>query len=229
MTYRLLSFLTIMLSISCARDSNPVTQCTPAPDVFVRETSSSPATVGISVRINAGLTSAPPSYALWARYPDGETESIYATCKASQGYAASTDSYSESLPVWFGIRSEEGLAPGNPDLDAITTATPTRDNFEIHWNPKISGQQDTVQLFLEANMPNDFNDYFNAGLGTNGQPSLIWFTSFVLYPDTLIVVRPATVIGRSDPKGQTSKLYSDRNGITTAQNIISGIDLWRLR
>jgi hypothetical protein len=221
--------LALLLTASCSTENNPVNQCAQAPDIFINEKDPGSAEVAITIRINSGLSSAPPSYALWAKYPDGETESIYATCKASLGYSGSQGSYSESLPVWFGIRSEQGLVPGNPDLDAITTATPTRDNFEIRWEPKISGQQDTLQLFLEANMPNDFNDYFNSGLGTNGQPSLVWYTSFVVLPDTVVVVRPALVIGRSDPKGQTNKLYSDRNGITTALNIISGIDVKRLK
>jgi hypothetical protein len=229
MKFRFVFGLAVLILSSCSSENNPVTQCADAPEVFIRERSDGSASVGITIRIDAGLTSAPPSYALWAKYPDGETESIYATCKASIGYSASQGSYSESLPVWFGIRSEEGLAPGNPDLDAITTATPTFDEFEIQWEPRYAGPQDTIQLFLEANMPNDYNDYFNAGVGTNGQPSLVWYTSFVLLPDTLITVRPAIVIGRSDPKGQTTRLYSDRNGITTALNIIRGIDLKRIK
>ena len=217
------------LAAGCSQESNPVNECAKAPEVFLKEQVPGNARVSVSIRIDAGLSQAPPSYALWARYPDGTVESIYATCKASLGYPGNPASYSESLPVWYGIRESEGLTPGTPGLDAITTATPTRDVFSIRWEPRSGINGDTVQLFLEANMPNDYNDYFNTSLGTNGQPSLIWFTSFVWDSDSLRIVRPTIIVGRSDPKGKSSSIFSDRNGITSAQNIIEALEVKTVR
>lgn len=216
------------LLISCSLENNPVAQCNKASDIFLKESAAGKANIEIRINVSPNLMAAPPSYALWAKYPDGSTETIYATCKASLGYPDNTQNQTESLPVWYGVRETEGLAPGDPDLDAVTTATPTQTAFTIQWETKASDPTDTIQLYLEANLPNDYNYYFTAALGSNGQPSLVWNTSFQIRQDRLVIIYPSRIVGRSDPRGRSADIFPDRNGITTAMNIIAGIDVKRI-
>ena len=222
------SIALIGISASCSMENNPVAQCRKASYPYVKESASGKANVGIEIRLNSNLMTAPPSYALWAEFPDGRIETIYATCKASLGYPDNIQNQPESLPVWYGVRSLEGLGPGDEGLDAVTTATPTQTTYTINWEATPADPADTVQLYLEANMPNDHNYYFTSALGSNGQPSLIWNTSFQIQQDRLQIVFPTRIVGRSDPRGKSADIYPDRNGITSALNIIAGIDIKRL-
>ncbi len=221
-------FLTIILVTSCAKTRNPVASCRRVPDVYVKERTAGGASVEIEIKFKSGLITTPPSFAVWAEYPDGSYESVYATCKASKGYEDNVDTEAEGLPVWNGVREIEGLAPGDEELDAITTATPMRTGFIIHWEPLPLTPADTLRLFLEVNLPFDYNDYYTQNMGTNGQPSLIYGASFTLSPDSLTITLPPRIIGRSDPKGRNALVYTDRSGITTAQAIIEGLAVRKL-
>ncbi len=220
--------LTLLLAGCSADQPEPGTICRPSPDIHLVESSSGSSTVELLLETNAGTWSVAPSYAIWALYPDGSSQSLYATCKAAKNAWHGGGNQSESLPVWYRVRDLEGLDPEGARLDAITTATPTRSTFVLHWEPAFSGANDTIQIFVEANLPNDHNDFYTPNQGSNGQPSVIWKSSFMVLADSLIFIERPRYIGHSHPKGIDSEVYPDRNGITTAMEIFSAIRLRRL-
>ena len=214
------------LLLSCNRENvNPVSECRKAPDIYVKEITEGGASVEMVLESGANLWTAAPSYAVWAEYIDGTEESIYVTCKASKGYWEDYGSQEDGLPVWYRIRSEAGYSENDPELDAITTATPTRSSFTIHWEPVPGMREDTVQLYVEANLPYDYNSFYTQAKGENGQPSLIWMSRFYFDGDQLNQVQPFRIVGRGHPQGLDSKIYFDLNGITTEGQIFNRITL----
>lgn len=215
--------------ISCSRENvNPVAECRQAPEIFVKEITAGGASVEMVLESGANLWTAAPSYVVWAEYIDGTEESIYVTCKASKEYWEGSGSQEDGLPVWYRIRTEAGYTEDDPELDAITTATPTRSSFKIHWEPVPEYREDTIKLFVEANLPYDYNYFYSQSKGENGQPSLIWMSRFYFEENQLKQVQPFRIVGRGHPQGLDSKMYYDLNGITTAGQIFNRITLERI-
>jgi hypothetical protein len=226
---RLITFAGLILAgvfYSCNRENvNPVAECRKAPDIYVKEINDGGASVEMVLESGANFWTAAPSYVVWAKYNDGTEESIYVTCKASKGYWEDYGSQEDGLPVWYRIRSEAGYIKDDPRLDAITTATPTRSTFTIHWEPLPELRTDTIMIFVEANLPYDFNDSYPQSKGDNGQPSIIWMSRFYFSDGQLLELQPFRIVGRGHPLGLDSKIYADLNGITTAGQIFRRITL----
>ncbi len=209
---------------SCSAEQQENYSCQSTPAIFMSESHAGGANLEIDVKLNAGTFSTPPSFALWAEFPNGATETIYVTCKAAAGSWDSGEQR-DGLPIWNDKRIIEGLPDSGSELDAITCATPTKPIFTIHFELPDEFFGDTIWLNLEANLTGDFNEYYPPNLGENGQPSVIWNTGFILTETDFDHFRPARVIGRSHPTGADAKIYADRRGITTALDLINGIDL----
>ena len=221
--------LLLLTTLACQRVNNPVAECRRVPDVHVLEQTPGNADVEIEIRMKAGLGSTPPSFALWSENRQGKAITIYVTCKAAKGYEGNNVNNHQDLPVWNKIRSTQNLTPDSRELDAITTATPTRNSFLIHWEPIPINPIDTIRLFLEVNVPYDYNNFFTRNMGTNGQPSLIYGTTFTVQPDTLIISQNTRVLGRGHHRGETDQIYPDLTGVTTALDIIEGILVRRIQ
>ncbi|MFO7617153.1 MAG: hypothetical protein R6V75_07865, partial [Bacteroidales bacterium] len=215
-------------TLACQRINNPVAECRKVPSVHVIEQSPGNASVEIEIRMKAGLGSTPPSFALWSENRQGTPTTIYVTCKAAKGYEGNNVNNHQDLPVWNKARSSQNLTPESPELDAVTTATPTRNSFLIHWEPVTHNSADTIKLFLEVNLPYDYNNFFTRNMGTNGQPSLIYGTAFTIQPDTLLITQSTRIMGRGHHQGQTNQIYPDLTGITTALDIIEGLLVRRI-
>lgn len=196
--------------------------CQAAPEVFYHEAAPGTANVAIELKLNTGIFSAPPSFALWAELPDGNSQTIYATCKAASGNWGG-GAQSDGLPVWDAIRVEEGLGYDPADLDAITSATPTRPNFLLHYELPAAYLGDTVAIVLEFNLSGDYNQYYTRDFGDNGQPSILWRTDFIFDGSEVNVTRASRVVGRSHATGADHKIYSDLVGITTAKELVTGL------
>lgn len=225
----LIPVLTILLS-ACSKenDGEEISACRPAPDIYEWVKTESGLRLELKLESNSGLWSVAPSFAVWAEYADETKESIYVTCKAGKATWHGSDDQAESLPVWFAVRDSQGLYPDSQELDAISTATPTRPTFVIHWEPDSQSIGDTLYLHLEANLPYDYNELYTQSQGTNGQPSLIWRSMVFHHADSLEILRDPVIIGHSHPKGEDSEIYKDRIGITTAQRIFNSIQVSNL-
>jgi hypothetical protein len=218
------SFLGVVLLLvsSCAQNEENSYSCRPAPAVFIQETEAGGANLSLELVLNSGLFSASPSFAIWAAFSDGTTQSIYTTCKAATG-SWDRASEREGLPVWNNLRIKEGIPDSGPQVDAITSATPTRSSFEIHYQIPEKYFNDTIAIKLEFNLPGDYNDYYSSRLGENGQPSIIWRTEFIYTGETLNLISPSRIIGRSHATGEDGKVYGDLIGITTAIDLVDGL------
>jgi hypothetical protein len=219
-----ISILILISFISCSDENqNPHRECRKAPEIFVNEKVPGGALVEIILESDADFWTVAPSYAVWARYPDNTEESIYVTCKAGKDYWDTDQNQEEGLPVWYRVRSEAGYTIDDPDLDAITTATPTKSTFTIHWEPPQQFLNDTIEIFVEANVPYDYNDTYDQRQGDNGQPSIIWYSSITYDGERIVEINSPIPIGHSDPSGETTDIYYNLNNLTTAVRIFKFI------
>lgn len=223
--YFLLPIMLVLILFACSvqEEQNRYT-CPAAPDIFVVESDSGSVNVELEIALNSSLFTAPPSFAVWLTFPDGHSQSLYATCKAATG-GWDNGTEREGLPVWNSLRQSEGLPDNGPQVDAITSATPTRAFFTLQFEVSEAYYADTLAINLEFNLPGDFNTFYTPNQGSNGQPSLIWRVDFSFDGTQLTEVRASRVIGRSNPAGNDSKIYSDVIGITTAKDLILGMKI----
>lgn len=219
--------LTGLILASCSTNQTETYTCQPAPEVFVYEKEAGGANIAVELKLNSSLFSAPPSFALWAEFGDGQTQTMYATCKAASGNWGG-GAQSDGLPVWDLKRTTEGITYEPDVLDAITSATPTRPTFMVHYQMPENHFGDTVSIVLEFNLSGDYNQFYTADFGENGQPSIIWRTDFVYDGNELTVVNPSRLVGRSHATGADNKVYSDLIGITTAKQLVTGLTVKKL-
>lgn len=216
----------LILTVGCAREDNgynTIAQCGSAPEVFVSQVAGGSQPLEIGLAYSTGRRGASPSFAIWAAYPDDRYQSIYATCKSAKNSWDGPDDPSESLPIWTGVRILEGLNNDGGQIDAITTATPTRPEFWIQWSPEKMMPTDTLNLFIEANLPYDYNDFYQAEAGPNGQPSILYRIQFIQKEDSLELLGSPKIIGHGHPKGLDHKIYQNRTGLTTVLNLFKRI------
>lgn len=212
---------------ACIQGGENSYDCPAVPQIFMQESAPGKANVAVELRLNSELFSAPPSFAIWAEFQDGTHQTIYATCKAASGNWGG-GAQSDGLPVWDAKRVEEGIGYDPADLDAITSATPTRPSFIIHYEVPDAYQGDTTAVVLEFNLSGDYNQYYTSNFGENGQPSIIWRTDFVYDGSEVQTIVPSRVVGRSHATGADHQIYSDLIGITTAKELVTGLIVKKL-
>jgi hypothetical protein len=162
-----------------------------------------------------------PQLAVWVETVTGDRETVFVTQGAGENKWMFADERPGALPVWAGIR------PGNQgvDIDAVSGATPSGEVHAIVWQipQKYDGKK--ISIFIEANVSFDYNDSYTKDendpgySGVNGQPSVVWKSSFIV-DDTPRQMTPE-IIGHGQVLGNNSAIDSDMSGVTTAAELFN--------
>lgn len=172
------------------------------------------------------LSKSQPTFAIWlAERRSGNFQTIYVTGKAAENKWTFAETRPESIPVWYGVRQKEQVAPG-AKIDAISGATPSGDTVVVQWQVPERLRTRQVSIFIEANSSYDYNAYYTDQKGTagysgaNGQPSLIWKAEldFSKSMDEEIVPE---IIGHGNIRGEDHNIYPDISKVTTARDTFS--------
>lgn len=134
-----------------------------------------------------------------------------------------------ALPYWTfkkGLINNKDIipTPDNPFTDAYTGATP-KGNLDFKTNVK---QAKPFRMLMEINQPWDWDAYWtnnkyagNAAYEHSAQPSLIYAVS-IIEGENEFYLNP---IGHGDPKGESGRLYTNINTLSTAKNILESISI----
>ncbi len=162
-----------------------------------------------------------PQLAVWVETVTGDRETVFVTQGAGENKWMFADERPDALPVWAGIR------PGNQgvDIDAVSGATPSGEVHAIVWQipEKYHGQK--IAVFIEANVSFDYNEFYTKAenmpgySGVNGQPSVVWKSSFIA-DDTPQQTTPE-IIGHGQVLGKNSEIDSDMSGVSTAAELFN--------
>ena len=171
-----------------------------------------------------------PTYAIWLKEKSkGSVITVYVTGKAGKGEWILADSRPESIPVWYGIKSEEE-AQSPRTVDAVSGATPAGEAAEIVWPVPQNLVDKKIDVYIEANSSFDYNDYYNkqkdgSGYsGENGQPSLIWHAELDLSASIPDGVTPE-IVGHGHVLGLDHRIDPDVSKITTARETFEYIGI----
>ncbi len=172
-----------------------------------------------------------PQMALWLKNKaTGKLKTIFVTGSAGKNKWSFADSRPESIPVWYGILKKENKA--GIEIDSITGATPSGKAYNIFWHIPERFKSDKWELYLEANVSYDYNDYYSKSLkkgdkgfsGENGQPSIIWTASIDLSSTSPYSVIPK-IKGHGDILGKNHKIIKDISKISTAKSLFKYIKI----
>jgi len=219
--------LAIALAMLCGGTRSSAQQ-SPCPDVL-NDTFGSASGAGphVEIRILFDSTSARhlPTFAVWAHAAGTDSvQTIYVTCKGAYDRWGRAVSRPSALPVWSGVRRDEGLATSGDEIDALTTATPRGRDFTIRWAvpPEFRGKQ--VDLYVEVNVSFDYNEHYTQDEAPNGQPSLVWRASF--HAGDQPAANPiALLIGHGEVRGANATIDPDLSGITTARDLFRSVQV----
>ena len=171
-----------------------------------------------------------PTYAIWLEEKSfGNVTTVYVTGKAGKDEWVMADSRPESVPVWYGIKSQEE-AKRQSTVDAVSGATPAGEAAEILWQVPENLIGKKVDIYIEANSSFDYNDYYKKQKGepgysgSNGQPSLIWHASLDLSESIPEAITPE-IVGHGHVLGLDNQIDSDVSKITTARETFQYIGI----
>ena len=171
-----------------------------------------------------------PTYAIWLKDKStGSVITVYVTGKAGKGEWILADSRPESIPVWYGIKSEQE-AQSPLTVDAVSGATPAGEAAEIVWQVPQNWVDKKIDVYIEANNSFDYNDYYKKqkdGSGysaDNGQPSLIWHAMLDLSASIPDAVTPE-IVGHGHVLGLDHRIDPDVTKITTARETFQYIGI----
>ncbi|MEO0793861.1 MAG: hypothetical protein AAFX93_01790 [Verrucomicrobiota bacterium] len=174
-----------------------------------------------------------PQLAIWAESEDGTVlETLYVTEDSAmsndQEFGGHQRNRNEVLPIWYERYQDIIGQEPEEDLDAVSSATPTRD-FSLDGHLKMDAIPFVV--YVEVNAPNDDNDFFHAGqIESNdgytrpgiGQPSVIY--EALIYPSD---DRQYYLMDLTSHSGSSSvppgELYYDTDQLTTAKRLVDKI------
>jgi hypothetical protein len=165
----------------------------------------------------------PPSLAVWIEEPIRDTAAtIYTTCKALHGNWGDGTDRPEVLPVWNRVHARERIK--GDSLDAITSASPRGNAFELYYQIPQYFREKKVNLYIETNASFDNNEWYTGATKeqskVNGQPSVVWKCAFETY-DTLKTVKSFTIAGCGSQNGADNLIHVLTDSITTAKNLIN--------
>ncbi len=152
------------------------------------------------------------------------------TSKTGTGSWGSNVVRSVSLPYWVSrwnleTQSRSYPTPENPVINALTGATPKVDFIAEVIVPAKS----VWNYFIEVNVSGDYNDAFpvkqkdgKPDRQGNGQPSIIYRGEITSSPGRRS--RPE-LIGRTEQLRSVEHIITDMEGISTAKNLFSTIDV----
>ncbi|MBT8372527.1 MAG: hypothetical protein KJO34_16285 [Deltaproteobacteria bacterium] len=176
------------------------------------------------------LSKSYPTYAIWLKEKSMQrVMTVYVTGKAGKGEWVMADSRPESVPVWYGIKSQEE-AKSQLTVDAISGATPSGEAAEIVWQVPENLVDKKIDIYIEANSSFDYNDYYKKQKGdpgysgANGQPSLIWHALLDLSESTPDAVTPE-IVGHGHVLGLDHQIDPDISKITTASETFQYIGI----
>jgi hypothetical protein len=160
-----------------------------------------------------------PQMAVWVTAAGEEPRTLFVTEGAGKNRWIFADERPSSLPVWFGIRRDEG----GIDIDAVSGATPKGETHIITWEVPERYWGRRISVFIEANVSFDYNDYYSKEKNApgysdvNGQPSVVWEAAF----DAGDVPRELTpeIIGHGHVMGMSHGIDPDLRHITTAAEL----------
>ena len=180
------------------------------------------------------LSKSYPTYAIWLEEKSMESViTVYVTGKAGKDEWIMADSRPESVPVWYGIKSQEE-AKSQLTVDAVSGATPAGEAAEIVWQVPQNLVDKKIDVYIEANSSFDYNDYYkkqkggSGYSGANGQPSLVWHALLDLsesIPDAII----PEIVGHGHVLGLDHQIDPDVSHITTARETFQYIGIKYLK
>ncbi len=173
----------------------------------------------------------PPQFALWLEdETEGTIRTIWVTSKTGTGSWGNNIVRTVSLPYWVSrwnieTQSKSYPTPENPVINAVTGATPKAE-FTAE---TIVPAKRALNYFIEVNTSGDYNDAFPVSLQDgkrdrqgNGQPSIIYRGKITASPGRR---SSPELIGRTDQLQSVKHIITGLEGITTAKDLFSKIEV----
>lgn len=175
-----------------------------------------------------------PTFTIWLEDDGGSVKTIYATKKVAQNKWTGSSDRPSALPIWYGAAGREFLGKESEratQLDAISSASPSKDTAIIKCQIPEDFVGKTVNIYLEANVSFDYNDYYKKDLkegdegynDVNGQPSILWKASLDTGKATEGTIVPE-IVGTGHVLGKDYEIHSDMSKVTTAKEIFTKIE-----
>jgi len=168
-----------------------------------------------------------PSYVIWVQDKEsGAVQTIYATHKLAADKWLFAKERPSAAPVWYGFKEKGFKGSGQPDVDVISSATPTDKTQNIHWPVPKEFLNKELVIWLEANVAFDYNDYYKKDAtksdtgysDVNGQPSIVWQAALKTGSEPVTNLNPK-IIGHGHVLGADHKVDPDMSHITTAKDL----------
>ena len=166
-----------------------------------------------------------PQMAVWVEADGSAPETVFVTQGAGKDKWMFADRRPGALPVWSGIRPEKE----DPEIDAVTGATPGGNSHTIRWKIPNTYKGKILSVFIEANVSFDYNDFYTKDKTSpgfsdvNGQPSVVWQAEFVA--DSTPRQLPPEIAGHGHVLGKDSDIDPDMTHITTAAALFDYIEI----
>ena len=166
-----------------------------------------------------------PQMAVWVEADGSAPETVFVTQGAGQDKWMFADRRPGALPVWSGIRPEKE----DPEIDAVTGATPGGNSHTIRWKIPNTYNGKILSVFIEANVSFDYNDFYTKDKTSpgfsdvNGQPSVVWQAEFAA--DNIPRQLPPEIAGHGHVLGKDSAIDPDMTHITTAAALFDYIGI----
>ncbi|MCU0849331.1 MAG: hypothetical protein MUD12_15725 [Spirochaetes bacterium] len=172
-----------------------------------------------------------PQIAVWIRDGSGSVKTVFVTEKGARDKWFGASTRPDAMPVWYAAARDEKKAVMESGIDAVTGATPSGETCEILWQAPEGFRGKAVELYIEANISFDYNDFYKKGLpendpafnGVNGQPSVVWLSRITLGGGEKEYT--PKIAGHGHPMGKDGKVYADMSKITTARTLFSYISV----
>ena len=196
----------------------------------------------IVISLNKGKSFNHPTFVIWEEDMDRNyMRTLYITKSYASGIfghemvgdsiwlnKAGSSYQPAALPYWThrkGLIEDKYTipTPEHPFVDAYTGATPD-DNFQFEIN--VNSKENQYRIVLEVNQTWDWNTYWTNNKYPNSpsykhsaQPSVI-YAVVINKEDSTFYLNP---IGHGDPKGESGKLFTNLNTLTTAKEIFNSV------
>lgn len=235
------TFLITVISVF-ALNNCKTTENTGDTIVIAKDPNLSGASSQMVLNLTKGKSFNHPTFVIWEEDMDGNYKrTLYITKSYASGIfgyemvgdsiwmnKAGSSYQPAALPYWT---HRKGLienkytipTPEHPFVDAYTGATPD-ENFQFE--TKANTKETQYRILLEVNQTWDWNTYWTNNKYPNSpaykhsaQPSVI-YAVVINKEDSTFYLNP---IGHGDPKGESGKLFTNINTLTTAKEIFNSV------
>ena len=218
--YRLLTIIVICLTAGCMGT--------------IQDTKSTPEKPYVEIQFSLNKDAYPmllgflktcyPQIAIWVSGSEVSFQkTIYVTDKGAHGSWTLADTRPSATPVWNGIRNKEKQL----DIDCISGATPSGELHTVTWQIPPELLCETIQIYIEANVSFDYNDYYSDDenqegySGVNGQPSLVWKAELAVNNENSY--QTPVLIGHGHVTGADDRIHNNLERITSARQLFHHI------